>query len=670
MFKKFREISGKIAQQEWQQVLSQKDIPTPVSGDQPTLSGLVNRVTLSGVVLVEQGVIQDVFPFLRLYKVSISGGPIIVCTYAADSTSSNFGVQDQTTLTVGTAVWVLRNPGSPYGAIFAVQPEFLTVPGMRHADEVVSGSNVGYISDSLYRTILRKKPTRGGMPYWEGSHLDSIPGEWAKIAHTGVGIFADPFLAGIRINEFCGMWANYFDSLIRITGLNYQKWTGGSEENEYIDWDKFVSYKGYAYTISGQAGMKDARGDQFFDLGEYNESSQLRASVIEPRSAVYGETATSSRFPVHNRQIWGGIVGQGGLEFVTASKRISDRPAVPVSKVQIATTASGFHVVQADQGILLAKYPLIPSVVRAADFDEELYDNEGKCVDRANDVIPKLLAGTPVCSLSLFNIATRNLHDIRNYLCNWEALAGVYAYINKFKILNENRVRGIKRIKVRDAQQAGSGTAYIYMDPEGNIALENTKGARIELVGEDIRITAPGKIIIDSGKKVAVFSKKTELFGNDQAFLSTEKRGIEIKKEELKIHADFLYGKTAQMDSCMNDPFTVNELYQSGKTPLDIPTQPWIYYYDYKKTKHRAADDKYRGPITLVKDEGYCRNPQDFPDIDLENSTQVFGGMNILQAENSVSEKERWEEGKEAGWLYLHNEQQENQQEDQQESQQ
>lgn len=652
MFKKFKELSSKVAQQEWQQVLNQKDRPVPVAGDQPPLRTLINRNTIAGVVLIEQGVIQDVFPFLRLYKVALSGGPIIVCTYAADTTSSNFGVQDHTTLTVGTVVWVLRIPGSPYGSIIAIQPEFLTVPGMRHADELVSGSNVGYIGDPFYRTVLLRKPPRGGMPYWEGSHLDSIPGEWVKMAHTGVAIFADPFLAGIKANEYCGVWVNYFDSLLRIAGLNYQKWTGGSEENEYIDWDKYISYTGYAYTLSGQAGMKNARGSQFQELSaNYHEYPGLRASSVEPTSAIFGESTNSSRFPVHNKQTWGGVIGQGGLEFINSNYASAYQAPVPVSRVQIANTASGFHLVQAEKGILLAKYPLISSVVRAADFDEELYDPNGICTVRAAAVVDKFLKGESVINTTYLLAASRNLHDIRNYLCNWEALAGIYAYINKFKILGEKTVREVKRISVNDKTRFGSGAAFIYLDPAGDIVLENRSGARIELTGNDIRISAPGKIIIDSGTNVTIFAKEAAVFGNDKVSLSTKDRGINITSE-LKIYTDFIYGKAAQMDSCVSDPGNAKKLGYSAQTPTGISTQPWIYYHDCVKSKYSADSPGYRGPFTLLKSAGYCVSPVDLPDIQLEESAQLFAGTNIRQVEQQ-GEQSKWREKVEDRYLYF-----------------
>lgn len=646
MFRKFKEISNKVAEQEWRQVLNEKETPAPIAGEKPLLKGLVNRNTIAGVVLVEQGVIQDVVPILRLYKVAISGGPIIVCTYAADATSSNFGVQDHSTLAVGTTVWVIRTPGSPYGAIFAVQPELLTIPGMRILDELVSGSNVGYLTDNLYKNIF-ERTRRRGLAEWDGSHLDSIPGEWVKMAHTGLAIFVDPFLVGIRANEYCGVWANYFDSLLRIAGLNYQKWTGGSEEFEYLDWNQFISYKGYAYNVAGQAGSKSASGDPFYIINDtYYQDLGVRTSAIEPETAIFGETPFYSRFPVHNKQSWGGVIGQGGLEFVISNgisplwfEYLGDN--FIRSKVQTANTASGFHVVQAEGGILFAKYPLIPYVARKADFDEELYDPEGKCVTRARYLTERFKTGLPICGYGLLTAEERNLHDIRNYLCNWEALAGVYAYINKFKVYTEKEVRDTIGHGINDPNSYWSGTAYIYMDPVGDIVLENREGARIELVGKNIRITAPGKIILDSGNKVVLFGREASIHGRDKVTLSAQERGITIEKDKLNLMVDYLYSHYVQMFLCE----MVNErwaLHSTATDPQDIPAQPWIYYHDCVPSGYYSCDNKYRGPVTLVKAGGYCRMPNDFEDIKLEESDSLFGGMDIYETEKQYSEENNW----------------------------
>ena len=625
MLKKIKELPAKFEKKELEESLTPKAHPDSPDQSDPLFKKFHARNTMASIIVVEQGVIQDVFPFLRLYKVALNAGPITVCTFGGESTGGLFGVQDQSTLVVGTTVWVVRYPGTGYGTIISTQPEFVTVFGSRKVEELVDGSNIGYISEPIYRTLLAYKPPRGGMPMWEGAHLDSIPGEWVKMAHTGIGIFVDPFLAGIKANDYCGVWVNYLDSLLRIAGLNYQRWTGGTEEYDYVDGSAVLTYKGYGYTIANQGGS------YLFDYikcqhipPEVNHNSRVRASSLEPETALRANVYGSARLPFHYKQSWGGVLGQGGLDITVSKGRVPFNLKDVRGGTQVANTASGFHIVQARCGILLAKYPLIPVPIKLFDFDEALEEKTENMRKRVRAAISMMQRGedypyggafTPK---TLWNVRLNNIRDIRNFLCNWEALAGIYAYIDNFIIQTE---KDVLLGNIVDMDRPTEKPGFIYIDIEGNILLENGYGTRVELVGTDIRLTAANNIYIDCGNKLSLFGRDVFVRGHYTAGLASNKRGLSMgDKFDLKV--DKFQAEVADIKKC--EP--TGPEYTDG---AEIPPSPWIYHVEKSSyTEARPSDSggrAYVGPPKYVnKKRGFSYMPEQIAQ-NIRDDSRIFG---------------------------------------------
>lgn len=638
MLKKIKELPSKFEAREREDSLKPKAFPDSQDQSDPLFTKFHSRNTMASIIVVEQGVIQDVFPFLRLYKVALNAGPITVCTYGGESTGGLFGVQDQTTLVVGTTVWVVRYPGTGYGTIISTQPEFITVPGSRKVDEIVEGSNIGYISEPIYRLLLAYKPPRGGMPMWEGAHLDSIPGEWVKMAQTGVALFVDPFLAGIRANDYCGVWVNYLDSLLRIAGLNYQRWTGGTEEYDYVDGAYVLSYKGYGYTTLDMLGSRSFEAKVQEIAPEFYHNSKVRASSLEPETATKPFVRDHNRFSEHRKQSWGGILGQGGLDITTTVFQRNDETWFPRGAVQVANTSSGYHIVQARRGILLSKYPYIPVPIKLFDFDEALSDQARTLLKRVSSAYKNMQRGIPVVPVGLGEydipglwIRGNHPDDIRNLLCNWEALAGIYAYIDNFVIITEKDI-----VQEYNAQKTTIPQhALIFIDDGGDILIENSRGARIELVNKNIRITAPGNITIDCGDTVNIFGYSLRAYGEYEVGISTSRTkkykndGIRLGEPASTIYVDNLRANAARIDNC-------TDVAKLEVTTPRIGRQPWVKFSNTKPTGLRTSSlvamprhalHAYYGPPKLQDKEGnltYSKMPDQL-DPNLRESEILFG---------------------------------------------
>ncbi|HOK53037.1 MAG TPA: hypothetical protein PKV43_01095 [Armatimonadota bacterium] len=475
------------------------------------------HLDISQLVIIERGVVQDCLPYLRNYRVALEMGSVITCTPLMSSGPGLWGVLDASGYLPGTQVLVLRIPGEAYGYIIGAIPEFISSYGEELSNELVHGSNVGYVRDFQRDLIATGGLLAGGIYAWRGAPLDATAGEFVKISKTGTALFLDPMVAALQASDYCGVWANYLDSLLRVAGLNYQLWTAGSEEFVYTQAGNIWKYKGWGYHVSRQLGVKGTSQAQALwkipDEVSQNVSSKL--SPIEHSSVLFGEQPNISRLPAHDVQEWEGLVGQGGTKIVY---QIGRNP-IPVSKQTV--TAHGRILLSSSRAIVIAKYPFITAPWRVGEPDEQAGDSPNvttKCaqfLQSASNLpsfVSKVLSTTDYTPLDIYNI-----------VANWEAFAGFLTNPGKFTPITERIISNTVKLRLRWGPRIDA-PAFIILDDLGNIVLRNNSGASIELKNGDIRISCPGTIYIDSGTQIKTFSATQNHYAEERINIFASER--------------------------------------------------------------------------------------------------------------------------------------------------
>lgn len=618
-----------------------------VRGDRSPSARITSAANLSSRFIIQLGVIQELLPLNRAYKVALDKGPIITCTYMGESGFSLFSVKAQTILPVGAVVFVLRERGYKYGYIIGVVPDFVVNTGDQLPDELVQGAN-SYISNYFYNYILWFQPSDGGgIPYWEGSHLDAVPGDWVRMTDTGLSIFLSPFLGGIRANEYCGLWVHFPDSLLRVAGFNYQKWTGGSEDFVYIDKSIVWNYSGYALLLDEQLGARKGRiiGAARPFTTVYNpEDPRSRVTELEHKTVIYGDQGELSRFPQHKVQEWKGALGGGGLKYVLAP----GPSGWPLPKAEFGITGGGMIIGQSASGIIFAKYPYVTMPFRAAEPDEKLgeidvYTSEAK----VGNLIASFGSGNYI-DYTRLDGAKINLFDIHNFIFNWDAKAGFYIYPKKFKFHREldGYFQTQKTIKL-SGERSEDKTAYFYIDRFGNIVLQNGNGARIELIDDRIRITAPKGVYIDSGNALWMLGRSVRLFAEDEIIEHTRGK-VDIRSTAganpssgesntqeyitLSRGGGSLYIRRADLDFAYIGTCATSKNVSTEYEKYTYPSQPWIShitidnvtgYFDIRIVNPSNAE--LYDPYTLVVGANCAQCPTDLNSVEqLQSSTVIY----------------------------------------------
>ena len=509
---------------------------------------------------IRTGIISAVYPHLGLYTIIDFYGSYVTGVALSHAGHSVFGSEAIRVFPIGCEVIYLYLPGLRLGVILGVLPERVRFPGSYKQEELVPGSSAGYLADPFIQFVEKEFSKYGLLQRYRGTYIDALPGDVVQISRTGTALFSSPFLVGLKANEFCGVWANYLDSLLRIAGWNFQEWTSGYEKSVHVNWNLVWEYEGHGATIFEQLGYRRAfepnnysfwepqrghdkykqrlgpleiafdpngklleiPGDTTERLEEGEEPELPPPEEQEIPEVRIGGKLDKYRLPVHTRQSWGGILAPGGVNFVFAqpdsiegyrtelegNEEAAGESIKPRPLIQHGITHTGIWYVKSTNAILLCKFPWVSAPLRIVDADEKAGEIKYGKVKQAEKYLYRRDLNTR--NKDFTTVRCTSLYDIQNYITNWEGKLGFYVFSDKFEFITEqdqigtnfHQYRGEKPVLKRQRRSA----SFIYMDPYGDIVLENGAGAAIELIGDTIRISAPGGVYIDGGYQIKMFS--------------------------------------------------------------------------------------------------------------------------------------------------------------------
>jgi hypothetical protein len=553
---------------------------------------------------IRVGTISAVYPHLGLYTIIDHYGSYVTGVALSLTGHSIFGSEAVKVFSPGCEVLYIYIDSLKLGIILGALPEKVSFPGTYKQEELVPGSYSGYLADPFVQVAEQTLGRYGLLERYRGTYIDAIPGDVTQISRSGTALFTSPFLVGLKANEFCGVWANYIDSLLRIAGWNFQEWTSGYEKATHVNWNLIWEYEGHAATIFEQLGYRRAFEPSSYSFWETGDRKGRIYQRVGPLEIAYnsagqlleipGDNSTRNqssgsyikgnlgkyRLPFHTRQIWGGILSPGKTEFLFAQPDSiegysTESTPLPRPLVQQGTTHTGIWYVKSTNAILLCKFPWVSAPVRVVDIDEKSGSIKYGKVRQAERYLYRQDLNTKQKDFT--TIRCNSLYDIQNYITNWEAKLGFYIFSDKFEFITEEKQQGIrfhqygKEKPVLKRQRRSA--SFIYMDPYGDIILENGAGASIELIGDTIRISAPGGVLIDAGYQIKMYSNYlVQLAETDHYSICGRQFGTYIGKDGV----NGLIVSRAGVLIPIGTPARIHSIYAKNILTADLSLPPYF----------------------------------------------------------------------------------------------
>lgn len=261
---------------------------------------------------VVTGIVVDGTPIANCYKVFLekARAPIIAMATATTSQSA-YGASAFCGYTPGTPVIVMVHDKQAQAVILGAAPIVLDV-GVRAYHDYISQASRKRVDDCHKKYL--KQPINGQMVDWSAWRPwdGTMGGEWGAMSTTGIAVSVDDFMLRASVNEFCGLYGFYHDSLLRMVGYNMQVWTAGSERDAFMDQGECNDTQGYSpYPWEAMGKLQPTT-----IITEY-ESKDYQCALAKPWYAHW-ENNNEFQQPYHRTQNFFGYLGQGARKVVHA----------------------------------------------------------------------------------------------------------------------------------------------------------------------------------------------------------------------------------------------------------------------------------------------------------------------------------------------------------------
>lgn len=559
-----------------------------LDGDQKPLSdstgSLVGSMSdLATNVMVEYGMVVDAIPLARCYRVQPDGGgPTIDCAKGMSGTVSPIGAYDADTLTVGTHVRFMRLPNSTSGLIISCEPMYMTDPQKCMGDAICQDSPT-LLTESGFHEPFNLGGTQGalslygGITDWSGrTPFDSMEiGEFNRSSELGVMLHLDSYMTFMRADEYTGVWAFYWDGLLRAAGQNYQEWAGPSEREVYDDEGETMYYHGIGVYPWEHQGML---------TGPYAASTENSADDAQNNYPYYGriEPTDDDLQPFHRFRTYAGYLGQGQKKMMCApvlteagggtmedTLLYSDCYYMPSGLYDAQIMMSGHYAMRTALGFTFAKRPIIPvpkrcEIVTSADGDTpsnyKASDQYGAGDSHKVQATPAIGGAVGDSEKALYRAAT--ITDLHAHLFNWEGVHPFYYHKNDYYLPEESEydhvianqevpswsdlnssyqwyldVPASDTIEY-DHRTGGSAavynnTAYFTVTDEGGVSIGDGWGSEIRMAGGCIFLECPGDVFVAPGRNFITWGGRDIcLRAYNAVDITASARDVRIKAEE------------------------------------------------------------------------------------------------------------------------------------------
>lgn len=291
---------------------------TPVADPNMRLVGYKTGFQDAGRVV--RGWIMDGTPLANAYRVHLEKGNLpIIATAISGVSQGLIGATAINTYMPGTSVLVMLHNTDNSGYILGAIADILNA-GENAVHPYITQVSRKRVDDCHKKHI--KQQRANNIADWSGwrPYDGTLTSEWGAVTTTGLKITLDDFMAQMAVNEFCGVYGFYHDSMLRVAGYNMQVWTAGSERHAYMDQAEYNDISGYAaYPWEAMGALKpDTDIVKTFSPDTYQHPTEGKPYYS------FWENKNDLQQPYHRTQSFRGYLGQGGRSVVHAPPKDVD----------------------------------------------------------------------------------------------------------------------------------------------------------------------------------------------------------------------------------------------------------------------------------------------------------------------------------------------------------
>lgn len=499
-------------------------------------------------------------PYLNWYRVLVEEEGDFACLHASpDTTLGPMGPRSTAMLAPGSLALLVLHPTDPMGYIIAALPDITENGRLVYPDWISQGSNVGFKREGYYDEVLALTDSGDFVDLSCNRPQDATVFDWGRISDLGGLIHQDLFYHQFRISETCGLFLHYINELSRLTGMNLDVITAGSERQDRDDEGEYTTQYGetpYPWEAMGVFSV----GDEAL-----RETDHKEVQYEKPEAALEPKEDDQQAF--YRYREFGGYLGQGRIREVQLPPKDvelyrygqNDEKSPVVFREHIGL--DGSYSLASAKSVFIAKRPTLGNIKQTKLPEDhtgdhtENYKSAGVQGDGDEHVVGDVSgeAGSGPNAAALGAAATVQQHA---YAFNWKPLVGFHYHAKDWVLGEEeespfaqgfqkpelNKLASQQWLDVPESKEYkvddrfGDSKFYqimshISLTDEGYIVISTGEGASITLGGGNITLACPGDLLVQTGRSVI------QLAGDDFVVKARNSADITATDKDVRIKA-------------------------------------------------------------------------------------------------------------------------------------
>lgn len=539
--------------------------PFEPAADALLTGGLHQQTFAAQASQLRAGRVQFGLPYFNWYRVALDdGGAVIGCTAGTQGAQGLVGAKLHAAYPPDTPVWVLLHPTGLWGYILATIPALTDDGNISFGDWITQGSGVGLRRLAYYREWINRLADEGGVrDFSRHNPQDQLATDYSLLTELGGGLHLDPCQVFLRIDESCGLFAYYFDRLLRIAGQNLDILSMVHQEQYRHDEGELSYFRGeclYPWEFLGVFQPADL-------ARSYRETSDVDVHFQQPYGKL--EPAQDDQTAFHRYEEYGGYLGQLRLRQVLlpppavwedgqALYRFSSAGAPP-AVFRESLGPDGSYTLASAKRLVLAKRLLMPAPRRrqpAESYraDADRAENENYAFSGHQDGGATHRVGDPQRPADHAALAAAsNLLDLHAHLFNWQALHPFHYHEGDFTLPEDTASRAPLPLDEltegmwmtppaatpqRVDNRYGDVDYYplyshLTLNDDGSVVLQGGLGEELRMAGGNIVLACPGMILLQSGKSTVVLAGDDAIVRARHAVdVTSAQRDVRVKAEK------------------------------------------------------------------------------------------------------------------------------------------
>jgi hypothetical protein len=526
------------------------------------------------------GTVLFALPYLHHYKVSVSGAGITAAVALSPTGNMPLGPKSSEVIQAGSSVLLLWPTSAPMPFIIGTIPYITTDSKKGSASVLQTGGNSNVLKQSAYRQLPAQLALDGQIQNSGcGKPIDGTNFEHSITTETSTSFLLDAYQIALSIDEGTGLFLNWFDNYCRLSGFQLDLQSYAEHVTQRYDEGENFSLRGGLIYPWESVGTYDAPSGGGSDFTAKYKAKDYQLDPSQPFGNIDLPEDETDIVPIYRYMEYGGYMGQGSTRMLmlpapdhsgAKGRRHAKDSDIDYGLWQENVALDGSYTMRSAKSVSIGKYSFIPIPKRIKVVEDQVSEADGW--KQANYKFsgqfeppgfsgdsPEIGDLQPVNSEKYKQLnKVAGVLDLLAFNYNWKSSHPFFYHKGDYNFPDESALLAkmtsayyepayddLSSQSYLDSPEAVSlkidhryedvdyfqSSSHITMLDDGGIVISDGYGAQITMTGGQIRLEAPGDVMLMPGTRTVALCDEFIVRAKSNIELSSSEKDIRLKAE-------------------------------------------------------------------------------------------------------------------------------------------